>query len=229
MNRGNGEIIGYTGNTKITSHREPFVKLRYNTNRLSKECCICLEQPSRLYECSKCNDGKVCCKCYKQNTKLKNFVYPKESNCICNAGSLTLITYKCPICRDYRGEDLNHETIKRCEFTDKEILDKILLFNTNNINEFNEIGEYINDDEHYESDDENINYDDYGNSDSDNDEDGICLEDSINESIELPNYHGLTGEERNREADRQSRYIDIIQNVYPLNILFDEHFLYSDY
>ena len=215
--------IGYIGNTKITSHREPFGKPKYNTNRMSKECCICLEKPSRLYECGKCNDGKVCSNCYKQNTILKNFIYPKESNCICNADSLTLITYKCPICRDYRGEDLNHETIKKCEFTDKELLDKILLFNQTKIEEFDIIG---NSDEAYYSDDENINYDDYGNSDED--EDGIYLEDSINESIELPNYHGLTGEDRNREAERQSRYIDIIQNVYPLNILFNEHFLYSD-
>jgi len=45
----------------------------------------------------------------------------------------------------------------------------------------------------------------------------------------LCSIHGLTGEDRVRQVERQTRQIDVINNVYTLNLLFNEHFSDDDF
>lgn len=40
------------------------------------ECCICLEENDIVISCAKCNEGKLCYKCYEK--------YNKDNCCICN-------------------------------------------------------------------------------------------------------------------------------------------------
>jgi len=218
-------------NTRFTreNHRE-FDMNPYKPNNTGKECCICLEKTSRLIDCDKCNDGSMCKSCFKKNSNIKDFVY-NNSSCLCDARSLLLFTTKCPICRDYKAEDLDHSIRVRYEFTDREMSDKMLDFNINRLEEF--YNNTNDDGDIYNSDEDSIRpltqYNSEVETDDDEEDEGICLEDYINETIDIPSIHGLIGNDRKKEADRQARYIDIIQNVYPLNILFNEHFLYSDY
>lgn len=137
----------------------------YCVNNKGIECCICLDSKYRIYKCDKCNDGIVCVKCFKQNTKLQNFVYP-TSDCICEgAENIMLLTYKCPICRDYRAEDLIEHTRLRYEFTETEFCKKILEFNKKGIKFFEYISEMSdmddyedNDAESTEDNDDNVEY-----------------------------------------------------------------------
>ena len=216
-------------NTRFTreNHRELDTR-PYKPNTNGKECCICLEKTSRLIDCDKCNDGSMCKSCFKKNSSIKDFVYNNNS-CLCDAKSLLLFTTKCPICRDYKAEDLDHSIRVRYEFTDREMSDMMLDFNINRLEDY-----YTNDDL-YNSDEDFIrplthyNIDEEIETDDEEDDEGLSLEDYINETIDIPSYHGLTGNDREKEAERQARYIDIIHNVYTLNMLFNEHFLYSDY
>jgi len=235
----NLEYLGANGNNVIWRDTEVLDDKPYKINNNGNECCICMESKYRMYKCGKCNDGNICINCFKQNTKITNYVYPR-SNCILDAENLMLLTHKCPICRDYRGEDLTEPTRTKYEFTETEFCKKILEFNKQKIELF---GSYRITDEMFEARAEarhiisdglsNGDYesDNSWNSDEDEEEDGLSLEEWINESLvdELCSIHGLTGEDRVRQADRQSREIDVINNVYTLNILFNEHFTYDDY
>jgi len=233
----NLEYLGANGNNAIWRDTEQLDTNPYKVNNNTNECCICMESKYRMYKCGKCNDGNICINCFKQNTKITNYVYPR-SNCILDAENLMLLTHKCPICRDYRGEDLTEPTRKKYEFTETEFCKKILEFNKNKIELF---GSFRMTDEMFESRAEardiindglsNGDYssDDY-RSDEDEEEDGLYLEDWINDSLvgQLCSIHGLTGEDRERQTERQTRQIDVINNVYTLNLLFNEHFTYDD-
>lgn len=243
------EYIGTNGNNAIWRDSEVLDDKPYKINNSGNECCICMESKYRMYKCGKCNDGNICINCFKQNTKITNYVYP-TSPCILDAENLMLLTHKCPICRDYRGEDLTEPTRTKYEFTETEFCKKILEFNKQKIELF---GSFRMTDEMFESNDrtnrramvedgltDDEEYDDYitdeeyyrdYRDDEVREEDGLYLEDWINDSLlgNLCSIHGLTGEDRVRQAERQNRQIDVINNVYTLNLLFDEHMLYDDY
>lgn len=234
----NLEYLGTNGNNAIWRDSEVLDTKPYKVNNNGNECCICMESKYRMYKCGKCNDGNICINCFKQNTKITNYVYP-TSPCILDAENLMLLTHKCPICRDYRGEDLTEPTRKKYEFTETEFCKKILEFNKNKIELF---GSFRLTDEMFEAraDARDIINDglsngdfssDEWNSDEDEEEDGIFLEDWINDSLlgTLCSIHGLTGEDRVRQVERQTRQIDVINNVYTLNLLFNEHFSYDDF
>ena len=185
----------------------------YFVNIHSLDCCICLETPSRIMKCDKCKDGVVCVSCFKKQTKIEN------AKCSCCNPKILLISYSCPICRNYGVERIDHHTNTKYEFTDNELLDKII--------DYSKDEEVIIVEESIDSEEVSIY-----NSDeelTDDEEETELLEEYINNSINLPSIHSLNGIERQREADRQARFIDIIQNVYTLNILFGEHFLLNDY
>ena len=234
----NSQFIGRSGNDNVWRDTEEDLNRNpYQVNNLGVDCCICMESKYRVYKCDKCNDGLVCVSCFKNNTKVKNYVYPTSPS-VLDAENLMILTYKCPICRDYRGEDLTEPTRKKYEFTKEEFSDKILNFNQTCINNFSS---FRITDEMFESTDRtnrmvedgltDDEYSDYRSEEEDEEEDGLYLEDWINDSllVKLCSIHGLTGEDRVRQAERQSREIDVINNVYTLNLLFNEHFTYDDY
>lgn len=180
--------------------KQVFNKMKepYKPNKDKKTCCVCMETTDRIYSCDECKDGVVCVDCYKQVAKLINIE------------NLIILSYCCPICRDFSGVDLDHSSKKQYELDDKLILDKILTFNRENINDYH----YRRDMEDSYSSDED-DYNDY--------DDGFySREEMINDDlmITLSSVHGLTGEARERQAEKQSREIDVIKNVYYLSDLF---------
>ena len=178
-------------------------KLCYVDNKVNKTCCVCLETPNKVYCCDKCKDGVVCKDCHRQTAKLENLE------------DIILFTYRCPICRDFVGEDLDEELTRKYELDDKFILGKMLKLNRENINNYhNRYREEESGDEYRSEEDEDDTelYEDWN----------YYREQLINDDLmaTLPSIHGLTGEDRERQANRQARHIDTINNVYYINDLF---------
>jgi len=176
-------------------------KLQYVDNNSNKTCCVCLENPDTVYCCDKCKDGVVCKDCHQKTAKLSNLA------------NLILFTYRCPICRDFVGEDLDEDLVEKYGFDNKFILGKILKFNRDNIRDF-----HMRNREDYE--DYSSDEDDY----NDYDDGFYSREEMINDDLmeTLSSIHGLTGDVRLRQAERQTREIDVINNVYYLSDLFEE-------